>query len=253
MSESRRSSNAGVPDEKQRDVAALILAGGKGRRFGGEIPKQFHPLAGKPLLLYCLEAFESFPEISGMVVVLPTEYVNINSIRRDLQHLGKLNAIIPGGDERQDSVISGLSAFSSSVEYVAIHDGDRPFPPHEATKRAINAAEECGAAILALPVMDTIKASDDNHFITGTLDRTNLWLAQTPQVFRKDLIIEGYDIARKKGILLTDDAGAIQLLGKPIRLVEGSVNNLKITVSEDFKVAERLINHARPDNGGYAT
>jgi len=242
MSEIRRSSNVGGLDVKQRDVAALIVAAGKGRRFGGEIPKQFHPLAGKPLLLYCLEAFESFPEISEMVVVLPPEYVHIDSIRRDLQHLGKLKAIIPGGVERQDSVISGLNAFSSSVEYVAIHDGARPFPPHEATRRAIQTARECGAAILALPVMDTIKTSDDNHFITGTLDRASLWLAQTPQVFRKDLIIEGYEIAQKKGVILTDDASAIQLLGKPIRLVEGSINNLKITVGEDFEIAERLIN-----------
>lgn len=222
-------------------VAALVVAAGKGQRSGLDIPKQFHNLAGKPLLVYCLEAFESFPCISEIVLVLPPEFLQVAAVKRDLAHFSKLTQIVAGGEERQDSVMNGLKAISSDVDFMAIHDGARPFPPEKATEQAILAAQECGAAILAIPVTDTVKQSDSNGFIMDTIARRSLWLAQTPQVFRKDLIIEAYRETCQRGAALTDDAGAVQLLGKPVRLVEGSRENIKITVSEDFEIAARYL------------
>lgn len=229
-------------DQYPVKTAALVVAAGRGHRSGLDIPKQFHNLAGKPLILHCLEAFESFSCISEIALVLPPEFVHVAAVKKDLARFSKLTQIVAGGDERQDSVMNGLAALSPDMEYVAIHDGARPFPPEKATEQAILAARECGAAILAIPVTDTLKQSDANGFILDTIARRSLWLAQTPQVFRKDLIIEAHKETRRRGAALTDDAGAVQLLGKPVRLVEGSRDNIKITVNEDFDIATRYLN-----------
>ncbi|HOE62688.1 MAG TPA: 2-C-methyl-D-erythritol 4-phosphate cytidylyltransferase [Candidatus Sumerlaeota bacterium] len=231
-----------IKEQYLAKTAALVVAAGKGQRSGLNVPKQFHNLAGKPLILYCLEAFESFSFISEIVLVLPAEFLHVTAVKKDLARFSKLSQIVAGGEERQDSVMNGLEALSPDVEYVAIHDGARPFPPKKATEQAILAAQECGAAILAIPVTDTVKQSDADGFILDTIARRALWLAQTPQVFRKDLIIEAHRETRRRGAALTDDAGAVQLLGRPVRLVEGSRNNIKITVNEDFEIATRYLN-----------
>lgn len=230
-----------IKEQYLAKTAALVVAAGKGQRSGLNVPKQFHNLAGKPLILYCLEAFESFSFISEIVLVLPAEFLHVTAVKNDLARFSKLSQIVAGGEERQDSVMNGLEALSPDVEYVAIHDGARPFPPKKATEQAILAAQECGAAILAIPVTDTVKQSDADGFILDTIARRALWLAQTPQVFRKDLIIEAHRETRRRGAALTDDAGAVQLLGRPVRLVEGSRNNIKITVNEDFEIATRYL------------
>ncbi len=231
-----------IKEQYLAKTAALVVAAGKGQRSGLNGPKQVHNLAGKPLILYCLEAFESFSFISEIVLVLPAEFLHVTAVKKDLARFSKLSQIVAGGEERQDSVMNGLEALSPDVEYVAIHDGARPFPPKKATEQAILAAQECGAAILAIPVTDTVKQSDADGFILDTIARRALWLAQTPQVFRKDLIIEAHRETRRRGAALTDDAGAVQLLGRPVRLVEGSRNNIKITVNEDFEIATRYLN-----------
>lgn len=230
-----------IKEQYLAKTAALVVAAGKGQRSGLNVPKQFHNLAGKPLILYCLEAFESFSFISEIVLVLPAEFLHVTAVKKDLARFSKLSQIVAGGEERQDSVMNGLEALSPDVEYVAIHDGARPFPPKKATEQAILASQECGAAILAIPVTDTVKQSDADGFILDTIARRALWLAQTPQVFRKDLIIEAHRETRRRGAALTDDAGAVQLLGRPVRLVEGSRNNIKITVNEDFEIATRYL------------
>lgn len=218
-------------------VSALILAGGRGQRLGGEIPKQFRRLMDKPILNYCLEAFEYMGEIDSVVVVLPPEYAQMFQVRMDLKPFQKIVEIVPGGEMRQDSVWNGLKALPEKTEYVVIHDGVRPFPPQKETKKALEVARESGAAILALPITDTVKMCGPDEYIEQTLDRTQLWAAQTPQVFRKDIILKGYQKVQQEGIRITDDASAVENLGHPVRLVLGSPYNIKITLAEDFNVA----------------
>lgn len=218
-------------------IAALVVAGGRGKRIGGETPKQFCRLLDKPLLHYALDAFEYLTEILSVVVVLPPEYSQMIQVRMDLKPFRKICALVPGGERRQDSVMRGLSALPEEAEYVVIHDGARPFPPVRETREALESARQYGAAILAIPISETVKKGDASHFISETVERRGLWLAQTPQVFRKDLILRGYQAVREKGIVVTDDAKAVELLGEPVRLVPGSPYNIKITVKEDFDIA----------------
>ena len=222
-------------------TVALVLAGGRGQRVAGEKPKQFLRLEGRPLLYYSLQAFEGLAGVSSIAVVVPPEYAQIVQVRMDLKRFGKVKAIVAGGRLRQDSVMNGLDALPEGVQYVIIHDGARPFPPMDATTRALEAARECGAAILALPLTDTVKMGDDQGFISQTLNRNHIWLAQTPQVFRRDIILEAYQKVRQKGIEVTDDAGAVEAIGKPVRLIQGSSCNIKVTVKEDFGVAIQIL------------
>lgn len=222
-------------------VTALVLAGGRGQRLGGETPKQFRRLMEKPVLNFCLETFEHLEEIDSVVVVLPPEYARMFQVRMDLKPFQKIVDIVSGGEMRQDSVWNGLNALPEKTEYVLIHDGVRPFPPIKETRRVLEIARESGAAILALPITDTVKAGDLNECIEQTLDRSRLWAAQTPQVFRKDLIWDGYQKGRGNGIMFTDDSAAVENLGHPVRLVLGSLYNIKITRIEDLNLAACIL------------
>jgi 2-C-methyl-D-erythritol 4-phosphate cytidylyltransferase len=226
-------------------IAALILAGGKGERVGGNIPKQFHLLASKKLVNYSLEAFDSLEEIEEIVLVLPPFFAEMLQIKMDLKQFGKLKAIASGGELRQDSVVNGLKALSEDVEFVIIHDGARPFPPIKATREAIKSARQFGAAILGIPVTDTVKSADPNNFIMKTMDRRKMWLAQTPQVFRKTVIMEAYRKSRTMGVNVTDDASAVEILGNPVKMVLGSPFNIKITVKEDLGFARQILEYLK--------
>jgi len=223
-------------------VAALILAGGRGTRFGGDLPKQFLPLADRPLLSYSLDAFEHSPDISDIVLVVPRDLERPLSEMIDLEPYRKIHAIVPGGALRQDSVMNGLSSVPGRTDLVMIHDGARPFPPMDRVSRALEAARECGAAILALAVSDTVKKTDPDGTIVATLEREALWLAQTPQIFRKELIWEAYKILTGKGESVTDDAGAVEQMGVSVRIVQGAPSNIKITTSWDLTLAKRFLN-----------
>jgi 2-C-methyl-D-erythritol 4-phosphate cytidylyltransferase len=218
-------------------VTALVLAGGQGKRLGGEIPKQFRRLMDKPVLNFCLEAFELMEEIHSVVVVLPQEYAQMVQVRMDLKPFQKIANIVSGGDKRQDSVWNGLKALPEETDYVVIHDGVRPFPPVKETRKALDVARQSGAAILALPVTDTLKVGGRGDNVELTLDRSQLWAAQTPQVFRKTLIWEGYQKGLKDKITFTDDSAVLENLGYPVRLIHGSPSNIKITQPEDLVLA----------------
>ncbi|MBN1902679.1 2-C-methyl-D-erythritol 4-phosphate cytidylyltransferase [Candidatus Sumerlaeota bacterium] len=228
-------------------TTALIMAAGRGRRLGDETPKQFHRLMDKPLLNYCLEAFEYMPEIDSMIVVLPPEYAQMVQVRMDLKHFQKIVDIVAGGDRRQDSVWNGLKAIPEITEYVLIHDGVRPFPPIRETRKALEVAREFGAAILALPITDTVKVGGQDDNIQMTLDRSNLWAAQTPQIFRKKLLLEGYQKGQRENKTFTDDAAAVENLGYPVRLAPGSPYNIKITQVEDLNLAAGIFQSRKED------
>ncbi len=238
---------AGRLSSRLMSVAALVLAAGSGERLGHPLPKAFVPIGGKPLLLYSLETLASVQEIDCVVPVIAG--VDLDRFRAlDLAGLPKLAAPVIGGAERQDSVAAGLAAlsnhpFSNEDEdsLVAIHDASRPWVRPAAVSRVVEVARRDGAAILAVPVADTIKRVSDGRVI-ATPDRAECWAAQTPQVFRLSLLREA--LARADGRVATDDAQLVEWLGAPVTIVPGDTDNQKITFAEDLAAAGRRVDRA---------
>jgi 2-C-methyl-D-erythritol 4-phosphate cytidylyltransferase/2-C-methyl-D-erythritol 2,4-cyclodiphosphate synthase len=215
---------------------ALIVAAGSGTRFGGEVPKQYLPLAGRAVLRHSVETFLHHPKVAGVRVVISPEHRKLY----DAATTGlELLAPVAGGANRQDSVRNGLESLTQKrTSQVLIHDAARPFLNSAVIDRALAALEDAPGAIVAVPVTDTLKRGRDGC-VGETVDRTGLWRAQTPQAFRFDEILAAHRAA--KGAALTDDAAVAEAAGLPMRLVMGDDDNLKITTAEDFQRAERLI------------
>jgi len=221
-------------------ATALIVAGGQGRRVGGTVKKQFLHVFGKPLLAYTLEKFQNCPAIGGIIVVVPEdELAGGERLLREWQ-IGKLERIVAGGRERHHSVQNGLTALSADCRWVVIHDGVRPLVTAAQIVATLEAARQTGAAILAVPARDTIKETDDG-LVTSTLDRQRLVQVQTPQTFRKEIILEAYQQAFASGNFSTDDAALVEQIGVPVRIVPGDYRNIKITSADDLLILEALI------------
>ena len=226
--------------------AAVVLAGGSGSRMGGNTPKQYLLLDGKPLIWYSLHAFEESPVEEVVLVVRPGE---TELCRRNLVEpfgFRKIRAVVEGGKERFHSVFAGLQALKGrGYDLVAIHDGARPMVSQEVIARTFQAAEEYGACVAAVPVKDTIKRADDDGFAAETLPRNLLWSVQTPQTFRFDLCLQAYEtmMARPEfQVGITDDAMVVeQFTDTRVRLVMGDYKNLKVTTPEDLPAAERYL------------
>ena len=227
-------------------TVALVLAAGRGERLGHALPKGLVPLAGRPLLLHALAALEAVDELDQLIPVVPPD-----AFARFVQALAaagpsrKLAAAVAGGRERQDSVRAGLAALRPDAELVAVHDAARPCVRPEAVRRVIEAARASGAAILAAPVRDTIKRVVAGR-VVETPPRAECWAAQTPQVFRVEILREALAKADSEGRIGTDDAQLVEALGVAVRVVPGDADNLKITVPEDLAVAEQLLALAAP-------
>lgn len=219
-------------------TAAIIVAAGQGSRIGGALPKQFQPVGGKPILSYTLKKFEDCSRIQDVVLVTAPEWKSYAAQeivdRFDFRIVKK---IVAGGQERQDSVFAGLKALDGSPEIVVIHDAVRPFVSLGKIEEVIEASEEHGAAILAVPPKDTIKTEKDG-FVDKTLDRNFLWSVQTPQVFKYDLIMKAYKKAFEDGIYQTDDSALVERVGAKVKIVEGEHDNIKITTPADLQFAE---------------
>ncbi len=223
---------------------AIIVAAGSGQRFAGDQPKQFVELLGKPLILHTLGKFEAASVIDEIILVLS------QAGRDEFEAIGaqfeisKLKSIVIGGLTRAESVRNGLSGINAATaNLVAIHDGARPLVSTEEITRTVEKAAETGAACLVASVTDTIKQIDGKH-ISGTLDRTSLRRALTPQVFRFELLIKAFDgIELSESI--TDECSLVERLGHPIVFVEGSPRNIKITHSTDLLVAAALLGMER--------
>lgn len=215
---------------------ALVVAAGRGRRFGGERPKQYLALGGRPIIRRAVECFLNHPRVDDVLAVIhPDDRALFARATEGLDLL----APVTGGDSRQDSVRLGLESLAGRPpERVLIHDAARPFAEAAMISRVLDALETAPGAIPALPVGDTLKRGRDG-LVTGTVERQGLWRAQTPQGFRYA------DIARAHGGLagtaLTDDAAVAEKAGLPVRLVPGSEDNLKITTDDDLARARRLI------------
>lgn len=219
-------------------VAALVLAAGRGERLGSLVPKAFVPLAGTPLLLHTLAALARVPEIDRIVpVVAAADRARFEALRPALARIPKLAHMVTGGAERQDSMRAGLAALGADVTLVAVHDAARPFVRPRDVARVLEAARSVGAAVLAIPVTDTIKRVRAGRVIE-TPERSECWAAQTPQAFRIEILREALAKAVAAGLQGTDEAQLVERLGLPVAVVEGDPGNVKLTRPGDLAVAE---------------
>jgi 2-C-methyl-D-erythritol 4-phosphate cytidylyltransferase len=222
-------------------VSAIIVAAGRGTRMGPDIDKLFFEVAGQPVVAHTWAKFDSAASIDEVVIVVRA---GLEQAFRDIGaklSLKKSHRFAVGGTERQDSVWNGLQALSAGAEVVAIHDGARPCVSHELIEQTIRAARESGAAVAAQRVTDTIKQSDDGAIISRTVDRSKLWSVQTPQAFRVSVIRQAIATARERGLNLTDDTAACELITRPVKLVESKQPNPKVTVPGDLLFIESLL------------
>ncbi len=219
-------------------VTAIVAAGGRGVRHGGARPKQFLSLGGRPILQRSVEAFFSSDRIADVVVALPPDLAA--SVPDYLRNSPKPLEVVAGGDRRQDSVANAFARVSSAADVVVIHDAARPLVSSDLIGRTVDAAARYGAAIAALPSTDTVKRSDANRFIVETIPRNEIFLAQTPQAFRIDVLRDALALAGASTDA-TDEAMLAERAGHRVHLVEGDPRNLKITTADDLATAERLI------------
>ncbi len=234
-------------------VVAVVPAAGAGTRLGGARPKQFLPLAGRPLLTRTLMVLERTPQIQAVVVVCPPG--GEEETRRacvEPYGLAKVAAVVSGGAQRQDSVAAGVAAAAElGADWLVVHDAARPLARPELFARVLEAATQTGAAIAAVPAADTIKEAGAGDLAQATLDRGKLWLVQTPQVFRRALLERALAQAAQDGFYATDEAGLVERLGEKVKLVMGSRDNLKITTPEDLALAQALLGGATRVGQGF--
>ncbi|MBI4396818.1 MAG: 2-C-methyl-D-erythritol 4-phosphate cytidylyltransferase [Elusimicrobia bacterium] len=229
-------------------VGVILVAAGRGARFAprSERPKQFQPLGGRPLLYWPLKTFESLAAVGEIVCVAPREHVK--RVEACVRHwkLRKVRSVVEGGEERADSVRRGFSALSPRADVVLIHDAARPLVTREVVGRVIAAARKTGAALAAWPVPDTVKkakGTSRKSLVERTIPRQGLWLAQTPQGFRRRTAEKVF--FQKDRRPPTDDAQWAEQAGCPVELVLGSPQNLKVTVPEDLRVCAALMKAGR--------
>ena len=237
---------------KEKKSTAIVLAAGQGKRMGTKVQKQFLDLCGKPVLWYSLQAFETSAWVDEMILVTGEDLISYCK-EEIVEKYGfrKVQAVVAGGTERYHSVYQGLQAISDVEQRIVfIHDGARPFLTEEMIERAYKETLEHGACVVGMPVKDTIKIADENGFIRETPKRSLVWQIQTPQVFDAELIVPAYRqvIEREqellaKGVQITDDAMVVETMcAHPVKLVQGSYENMKLTTPEDLKVAEAFLN-----------
>jgi len=221
--------------------AVILPAAGRSSRFGGKEKKPFAILEGRAVWLRTVELFITRPDICQCMIVVAPEDRDLFRTRYAANIAFMDVQVIEGGAERFESVGNALAKLKEEAEFVAIHDAVRPCLESTHIDAVFKKATETGAAILAVPVNDTLKKSADKKTIKETLPRQNLWLAQTPQVFRKDWLLEAYANRGKLGKDITDDAQLVEAAGHPVRIVEGAATNIKITTRGDLILAEAVL------------
>ena len=220
-------------------VVAIVPAAGTGSRMGGSSPKQFLRLGGVPVLVRTLRILAGRRVVRGIVLVAPPAAVERTRRLLARHRVPRVLAVVPGGAERQESVWLGLQAVPPAADLVVVHDGVRPFITGTLVRDVVEAARRFGAAICGIPVRETVKRHREG-FVEATVDRGGLWLIQTPQAFRRTLLWEAHEKARRDGFLGTDDAVLVERLGVPVRMVAGLQENLKITTPDDLARARVL-------------
>lgn len=231
-----------APVHKSPRTVALVPAAGRGLRMGGHIPKQFLALGGRPILAQSLTVLQASPVIHEIILAVPQ-----SERQYCLDHIvatgefPKVTKVVPGGEQRQDSVRHALAEVDPETEIVLVHDAVRPFLTESMIRQVVAAAVEHGAAIIALPMRDTVKYVGSGGVIERTVDRGPLWLAQTPQAFRREWLEEAHRKGLLSGVQATDDAHLVEMLGKRVVVVEGSGENIKVTRPEDLVIGEAIL------------
>jgi len=224
----------------KKSVSVILLAGGKGKRMGANIPKQYLPLLGQPIALYSFHIFSLMSEVKEIVVVCDPSYRDIFEEARNSVTV-YLKFASPG-KERQDSVFNGLQEVDQTTELVCVHDSARPLVLSGNVKMVLKDAWVHGAAVLGVPVKATIKEASNDSFVTRTLNRQTLWEMQTPQVIKPSLLRKGFEVVHREGLEVTDDVSIVEHLKHPVYITEGSYSNIKVTTPDDILLAERILN-----------
>jgi 2-C-methyl-D-erythritol 4-phosphate cytidylyltransferase len=231
----------------ERKVVAVIPAAGAGVRMARKKAKQFLEIHGKPMLALTMERFQLSQAIHTIIAVVPSDQIHFCRTEMvEKYNLTKVVKVVAGGNRRQDSVRMGIEASEGRCEIVLIHDGVRPFIDEPLIERVVAAATMHRAVIAALPAKETVKEVDENGFVVTTYDRKSVWSVQTPQAFRYEDILKGHRLALEQGWgEVTDDALLIERMGIPIKVVQGSESNIKITTPLDFELADFLLKKAK--------
>ncbi|MCE5305380.1 MAG: 2-C-methyl-D-erythritol 4-phosphate cytidylyltransferase [Chloroherpetonaceae bacterium] len=225
------------------NVSVIIPAGGKGERFGSEIPKQFVDLKGKPVIVHTLEKFSDIEDVTSIVIAVHSEWFTYTKELVKTYKLDKVKDIVVGGKERQDSIYNALrSSAIKDAELILIHDAVRPFVSQQAIKKIINAAEDYGAVILGTTPKDPVKEVDHAGEVVRTLQRGKLSIAQTPQAFWTDIIINSFEKAREVNYVGADSSQLVEFAGYKVSVIEGEDTNIKLITPLDFKIAELILN-----------
>jgi len=220
-------------------LSAIIPAAGLGKRMNRAIPKALLTLDKKPIFIHTLEIISKHPQIEEVILIAPPSYIGIFQKKIKDYRIKKIKAVIPGGLTRQASVRNGLSYLDEKSSWVLIHDAVRPFINFQMISEVISEAKKYGAAILGVPINSTLKKIGKEMLIKETVPRTSIWESQTPQVFKKEIIIKAH--RRFKERIFTDDAGMVEALGIKVKIVRGSFFNIKITEPQDLIMAEAIL------------
>ena len=238
-------------ESRPAHLGAIIVAAGESRRMGN-VDKIFTPLIGLPLITHTVEAFENCPLVRDIVLVLSSDNVSQGQALAREQGWRKIVSVCQGGERRQDSVRLGLERLPDGRDpWIVVHDGARPCLDPDILGRGLDAAQETGAAVAAVPSKDTIKVVSPSHLVKSTPPRDTLWMVQTPQVFRYDLLLQAHRTCENT---VTDDASMVESLGHKVKVFMGSYSNIKVTTPEDLAVAEiflRAMDHVggQPNEG----
>jgi len=221
-------------------VGAIIAAAGSGRRMKSDRPKQYLALNGTPIIIHTIRKFDACKAIDYIIVTAPRE--SLDELTQLVKAAGfkKSVTVVEGGERRQDSVSMGIRHLQPGTDIIAVHDGVRPFVPVEDIEKVVEQAERSGAAILAVPILETVKQAEKN-LVQSTLTREHLVLAQTPQVFRTSLLKEAFERAAGDEYYGTDESSLVERLGHPIAIVRGSERNIKITRPGDLTLARAFL------------
>lgn len=223
-------------------VSAIIVAAGKGKRMERNYNKQYIHLEGKPILAHTLKQFENHEKVDEIVIVVGQGEVEFcRETIAEKFNFSKVRTIVEGGAERYHSVHNGIKAVSEECEVVLIHDGARPFVTGEIINESIASANTYGCSIVGMPVKDTIKIINEEGFVKETPKREDLWLVQTPQAFKKELILQAHQKREKENRSVTDDAMLVEALGLKVKMIKGSYENIKITTPEDLEIGQGIL------------
>ena len=223
-------------------ISAIVPAGGRGVRMGSNVPKQFLALGDVPLLVHALQTFESCSIISEIVLVVPEDdcaYCHDHIV--PIYGLKKISRVVGGGRRRQDSVLNGVQVTNPTSDIVVVHDAVRPFVTERMIADVVKAARKHGAAIVAIPLRDTVKRVNFDGLIEETLSREKLWAAQTPQAFQRDILLRAHEQGETDGVDATDDAFLVERMGLPVGIVQGSFDNIKVTRPEDLQMGQAIL------------